>query len=182
MQLRGKQPQIRQIFSLFTGYRFLTRESIHEVIGSCTQGWSVGWSSGVNFHCMQISLVMRRWFISSGDFDGAPFWSRFGFVTLHAQPCACHQNFPIKTCQSRKTLSNFITHLKMTNYLKTVTQKQTIQRYPKRSYLNFPVTYSICFSFVLSCSAAVELPSDTETSPTSALLLGVIFKNQFFFL
>ena len=74
--------------------------------------WLVGWSSGVNFHCMQMSLVMRRRFISSGDFDGAPFWSRFGFVTLHAQPCACHV---------RKTLSNFITHLKMTNYLKTGT-------------------------------------------------------------
>ena len=78
--------------------RLYLNESIHEVIGSCTQGWSVGWlvgwlvgwSSGVNFHCMQMSLVMRRWFISSGDFDGARFWSRFGFVTLHAQPCACH--------------------------------------------------------------------------------------------
>ena len=36
---------------------FLTRESIHDVIGS-TRHWSVGWSSGVNFHCMQMSLVM----------------------------------------------------------------------------------------------------------------------------
>ena len=57
-------------------------------------GWSVGRlvgrSSGVNFHSMQMSLVMTRRFISSGGIDGAPFWSRFGFVTLHAQPCACH--------------------------------------------------------------------------------------------
>ena len=63
----------------------------------------------------------------------------------------------------------------MTNYLKRVTYKKTIQRYPKLSYLNFPVTSSICFSFGLSCSAAVELPSDTDTSPTSTLLLGVTF-------
>ena len=36
---------------------FLTCESIHKAIGS-TQHWSVGWSSGVHFLCMQTSLVM----------------------------------------------------------------------------------------------------------------------------
>ena len=36
---------------------FLTHESTYDVIGS-TRHWSVGWSSGVNFHCTQMSLVM----------------------------------------------------------------------------------------------------------------------------
>ena len=36
---------------------FLTRESIHKVIGS-SQHWLVGWLSGVNVLCMQMSLVM----------------------------------------------------------------------------------------------------------------------------
>ena len=40
---------------------------------------------------MQMSLVMRRRFISSGDFDGTPFWSRFAFVKLHAQQCTCYR-------------------------------------------------------------------------------------------
>jgi len=42
-----------------------------------------------------------------------------------------------------------------------------MQRYPRQSYLNFTVTSSICFSFGLSCSAAVELSADTGISPTS---------------
>ena len=46
-------------------------------------GWFVGWlvgRSGVNFYCMQMSPVMRRRFISSGDFDEAPFFHVFLFV------------------------------------------------------------------------------------------------------
>ena len=40
---------------------------------------------------MQMSVVMRRRFISSGDFDGALFWPRIGFVKVHAHPCACYR-------------------------------------------------------------------------------------------
>ena len=49
----------------------LTRESIHEVIGS-TRSWSVSWSSGVNFHCMQMSLVMSAAYFGD-DGNDAPF-------------------------------------------------------------------------------------------------------------
>ena len=49
----------------------------------------------------------------------------------------------------------------------------------QNNHLNFPVTSSICFSFGLSCSAAVELPFDSDTLPTSSLLLGATFKNFF---
>ena len=50
-------------------------------------GWLVGWLSGVNCHCMQMSLVIRRRLISSADFNGAPFWSLFSFVPSHALSC-----------------------------------------------------------------------------------------------
>ena len=55
-----------------------------------------------------------------------------------------------------------------------------MQRYPKQSYMNFTVTTSICFSFGLSCSAPIELPADTDISPTLTLPLGVTFKNLSF--
>ena len=92
-------------FIKIPGDPFLSRESIHEVIGS-TQGWLVCWL--VEWcYCTQMSLVMRRRFISSGDFDGASLvLSRYTLSNAHVQ-----------------TLSKFITHLKMTNYLKRVTYK-----------------------------------------------------------
>ena len=45
----------------------------------------VGWSSG------ELSLYANEPLDEEAVyFDGAPFWSCFGFGTLHAQACACH--------------------------------------------------------------------------------------------
>ena len=75
---------------------------------------------------------------------------------------------------------NFTTNVSKILDLKSSSEQIFFRKLSLGAPVNFPVTSSInCFSFVLSCSAAVELPSDTDTSPTSTLLLEVAFKKFF---
>ena len=80
----------------------------------------------VNFHCMQMSLVMSMRFVSWYDLNGAPFWSHFGLIliTLHAQPCACEKDFSDENVSAKQLCQiqhNLITYLKTTNYSKALT-------------------------------------------------------------